>query len=126
MKNIKSLITKIKSQEEKLQNQILDAYADGMKAISAEATAMIGKKVSIDEPISPRLRGRLVYKIVKINRITRDFYGDPTGPIVLEYTAELVSKPKNYRHYLTRKVGATYNKRITLSENGFKVMKVVK
>ena len=126
MKNFKSIVKQIQSQEEKLQNQIVEAYAAGIKAIVAEANSMVGKKVSIEESISRTLRGDMVYRITKIHNVTRDFYSDSRGPIVLEYSAELVSKPKNYRGYHERKVGKVYRKRITLSEYGFKVMKVVK
>ena len=126
MKHIKSIVARIQSQENKLQKQILEAYGAGIKAIVAEANSMIGKKVSIEEPISRTLRGQMVYRITKIHNVTRDFYSDPSGPIVIEYSAELVHKPKNYRGYHTRKIGETYRKRITLSEYGFKVFKVVK
>jgi hypothetical protein len=126
MKLIQTIVTKIQEREEDLKNEIASAYTNGMNLIKSQAEKMVGQKVSIEEPISPRRRGRLVYKIVKINRVTRDFYSDPNGPVVLEYSAELVRKPKNYRGYHARKIGHVYNKRITLSENGFKVMKVVK
>lgn len=122
---LRSVVEKIKRSEEELQSRLQDIYADGIKDVLNTAKGLIGKTISIEEPISTTMRGRLTYKVTAVHRAFRDFSYDPSGPIVLEYSAELVKKPDNYRGAYTRKIGEVYKKRISLDRLQSGVLKLI-
>lgn len=115
MKTIKTLLKRIKTEEAKLEKQIAAAYANGIKDLLVESKNLVGKTISLNEPVTTWYRGQLHYRVTKIHRLTRDFYTDSSGPLVLEFSAELVRKPKNFRRNYERRVGKVYRKQLRVS-----------
>jgi hypothetical protein len=126
--NVSSLqkaVAALQKKELQMLKDIDALYADGIKDVLSIAKGLIGKTISIEEPISSTMRGRLVYKVTAVHGAHRDFSYDSDGPIILEYSAELVKKPDNYRGAHQRTVGKEYKKRISLDRLKSGVLKLV-
>lgn len=116
--NLDGIFTRMTREQTALDKQKAALLQDRLNDITAESEKLVGKVLSITEPISRTRSGKLQYRVVKINRVYRaplfDYAFNSPDTVVIEYTAELVSKPKNYRGAYTRSVGKTYRKRISL------------
>ena len=117
--NLDGIFNRMTRERKALERQKEACLKDRIKDLTAEAQKLVGKTLSITEPVTPKgKRGKLQYRVTKIGRIYREKCFDPwldlNETVVVEYTAELVAKPKNYRHDNGRQVGKTYRKRISL------------
>lgn len=126
--NLDGIFNRMTREQKALERQKEACLKDRIKDLTAEAQKLVGKTLSITEPVTPKgKRGKLQYRVTKIGRVYRELCFDPaidiSDTVVVEYTAELVAKPKNYRGPNDRIVGKTYRKSISLHRlNAVKVL----
>lgn len=104
-------IKNIRKEEDKLARQFDALWRKEQAAIMKAAKTLIGKEFTISEPRSRCRHGKFTYRVVAVHKVTKSF-----GVTVLHYSAELVTKCKNFRRQtVTRKVGKVYRKQISMN-----------
>ena len=105
-------IKNIRKEENKLARQFDALWRKEQAAIMKAAKTLIGKEFTISEPRSRNRHGKFTYRVVAVHKVAKSAYGDT----VLHYSAELVTKCKNFRRQtVTRKVGKVYRKQISMN-----------
>jgi hypothetical protein len=75
----------------------------------------------IQENVSARTKGNFTYLVTKVRGVKREFNGWESTYVV-EYTAQLVEKPKKFRPDWNKELGREYRKQISI--NRLKTIKI--
>jgi hypothetical protein len=117
MTTLTNEIARFSQARTKIQSELDALNAAELAAITNASHSLVGRKLVIKENVSPRTKGNFTYLVTKIRNVFREFNGWH-DTYVVEYTAELVEKPKKFRPDYNKELGKTFRKRVTVDRLG--------
>jgi hypothetical protein len=114
MNEIQKQAKKFKREKNLLELKLAALKQEELSALSKAAQSLVGRRLVIQENVSARTKGNFTYLVTKVSGVRREFNGW-SDVYVIEYTAELVQKPKKFRPDWNKELGRVYRKRISLN-----------
>jgi hypothetical protein len=121
MNELQKQIKRFERQKSQLESKLDTLKREEHQAISQAAQSLVGRRLVIQENVSARTKGNFTYLVTKVRGVKREFNGWESTYVV-EYTAQLVEKPKKFRPDWNKELGREYRKQISI--NRLKTIKI--